>query len=35
VLGGFLIALFSWLAELLLPALRKGKHGRKSADERV
>ena len=28
VLGGFLIALFSWLAELLLPAIRKGKHGR-------
>ena len=28
VLGGFLIALFSWLAELLLPAVRKGKHGR-------
>ena len=30
VLGGFLIALFSWLAELLLPAVRKGKHGRSS-----
>jgi hypothetical protein len=26
VLGGFLIALFSWLAELLLPAARRGKH---------
>ena len=31
VLGGFLIALFSWLAELLLPAVRKGRHGRKPA----
>jgi putative membrane protein len=28
VLGGFLIALFSWLAELLLPAIRKGRHAR-------
>ena len=28
VLGGFLIALFSWLAELLLPAIRRGKHTR-------
>jgi putative membrane protein len=28
VLGGFLIGLFSWLAELLLPAIRRGKHGR-------
>jgi putative membrane protein len=31
VLGGFLIALFSWLAELLLPARRR--HSR--TDERV
>ncbi len=28
LLGGFLIALFSWLAELLLPMLRRGKHKR-------
>ena len=28
VLGGFLIALFSWLAELLLPAIRKGRRAR-------
>ncbi|HYY19778.1 MAG TPA: phage holin family protein [Streptosporangiaceae bacterium] len=38
VLGGFLIALFSWLAELLLPAVgrRTSKHGRSTpADERV
>lgn len=27
VLGGFLIALFSWLAELLLPAISRRKHG--------
>jgi putative membrane protein len=33
VLGGFLIALFSWLAELLLPARRR--HSRTPADERV
>jgi putative membrane protein len=33
VLGGFLIALFSWLAELLLPAHRR--HSRTPADERV
>jgi putative membrane protein len=33
VLGGFLIALFSWVAELLLPARRK--HSRAPADERV
>jgi putative membrane protein len=31
VLGGFLIALFSWLAELLLPAIRKGRHARSGA----
>jgi putative membrane protein len=31
VLGGFLIALFSWLAELLLPAIRKGRHARSAA----
>ena len=26
VLGGFLIAVFSWLAELLLPVYHRGKH---------
>ena len=26
VLGGFLIAVFSWLAELLLPVYHQGKH---------
>lgn len=26
VLGGFLIAVFSWMAELLLPVVRRGKH---------
>ena len=26
VLGGFLIAVFSWLAELLLPVFHRGKH---------
>ncbi len=31
VLGGFLIALFSWLAELLLPAARLGRHRRASS----
>ena len=31
VLGGFLIALFSWLAELLLPAARLGRHRRSSS----
>ena len=31
VLGGFLIALFSWLAELLLPAARLGRHRRPSS----
>jgi putative membrane protein len=30
VLGGFLIALFGWLAELLLPANRRGKHAHHS-----
>ncbi len=36
LLGGFLIALFSWLAELLLPVMRRGKHKRgASARERV
>jgi putative membrane protein len=30
ILGGFLIALFSWLAELLLPAFRRGKRGRRT-----
>jgi len=28
ILGGFLIAVFSWLAELLLPLRRRGKHAR-------
>jgi putative membrane protein len=36
LLGGFLIALFSWLAELLLPVMRRGKHKRGApARERV
>jgi putative membrane protein len=37
VLGGFLIALFSWLAELLLPLIRHGKrsHRRGRAEEPV
>jgi hypothetical protein len=30
VLGGFLIALFSWLAEPLLPAVRRGKHAHRA-----
>ena len=28
LLGGLLIAVFSWLAEMLLPVLRRGKHSR-------
>jgi putative membrane protein len=37
VLGGFLIAVFSWLAELLLPLIRHGKrsHRRGRAEEPV
>jgi putative membrane protein len=37
VLGGLLIAVFSWLAELLLPLRRNGKHhgSRDVASERV
>ncbi len=30
VLGGFLIALFSWLAELLLPPVRRGKRAHRA-----
>lgn len=26
IIGGFLIAVFSWLAELLLPVSHRGKH---------
>jgi hypothetical protein len=26
IIGGFLIAVFSWLAELLLPVYHRGKH---------
>ena len=37
VLGGLLIAVFSWLAEVLLPLRRRGKHhgSRDAASERV
>jgi len=30
VLGGFLIAVFSWLAELLLPVVQRGKHAHRA-----
>ena len=33
VLGGLLIAVFSWLAELLLPPFRKGRKGRRRSSE--
>jgi len=30
IIGGFLIVVFSWLAELLLPVVQRGKHAHRA-----